>query len=89
MSLWTVARTSIACEGGCRRQIGAGEALRLVSGLEWPCCTDCAKRRFDQEPPAIVPSARQSFEFKAAPMTRLGAVPLPRDFKVAQSKDGE
>jgi hypothetical protein len=82
VSYWTVVRTAIACLGGCRRQIGAGEAVRLVSAGEYPFCVQCVKRRFDLDPPAAMPSA-------ALPPLALGMSKLPRDFKVAQSKDGE
>jgi hypothetical protein len=85
MSLWMVARTSIACEGGCRRQILPGEPVRLVSAGEWPFCAACSKARFDLDAPAVstisdLPKLRLAFSAVSS---------LARDFKVAQSKDGE
>jgi hypothetical protein len=85
MSLWTVARTSIACEGGCRQQSLPGEPVRLVSAGEWPFCATCAKARFDLDAPAVS-------TLSALPKLRLAfaaASDMARDFKVAQSKDGE
>jgi hypothetical protein len=81
MSRWDVARATIACLGGCRGQIGAGEAVRYVSAGEWPFCVSCVKRRFDMEPPESMPAPTK--------MQALGWSKLPRDFKIAQSKDGE
>jgi hypothetical protein len=52
MARWTRARTDQRCTFD-QRVIPAGDAFRQVTKRNWPCCRDCAKARYQEDPPEL------------------------------------
>jgi hypothetical protein len=84
--IWERTKAPEVC-GRCRAPIALGELALMVTEARLRRCVACAKAFFGAYPPDIEPSRVEVPTFTPLPFTAIGST--VRDWKVAQSRDGE
>jgi hypothetical protein len=89
---WDIARRPMRCTSlNCQTTVPVGERFRWMAGGNWAICIACAKRRFDEDPPADMPQGNVYERWRSRTVQPMPKIADVVDFKIAQyePKDGD